>query len=174
MTTTPAANSENTKRVFDAYAEAVQTLDSARSMPLNIQRQWVILFGVAIAVVAMVAGLYLDVTARAAITGREIQNLELTIAMHRRTNADYETEFAKLMSNQVMQERAIQSGFEMLDRDSLEYMVVPGYVPLDGVQFKSETPEKQAISAAPEFHESLLDWFQEAMLVASVPLGGVR
>ncbi|HAE58016.1 MAG TPA: hypothetical protein DCG54_00510, partial [Anaerolineae bacterium] len=69
MTTTPATNPGNTKRVFDAYAEAVHTLDSARSMPLNIQRQWVILFAVAIAIVAMVSGLYLDVTARAAITG---------------------------------------------------------------------------------------------------------
>lgn len=174
MTTTPATNPGNTKRVFDAYAEAVHTLDSARSMPLNIQRQWVILFAVAIAIVAMVSGLYLDVTARAAITGREIQNLELTIAANRRTNADYETDLAHLMSNQVMQNRASQAGFEMLDRSEADYMVVPGYLPFDGVHFINHVVEKQVISAAPEFHSSLLDWLAEAARSASTPLGGLR
>jgi cell division protein FtsL len=174
MTTTPVSNPSNTKRIFSAYAEAAQTLDSARSMPLNIQRQWVILFGVMIAVVAMVAGLYLDVTARAAITGREIQNLELTITANRRANADYETDLARLLSYQVMSERAQAAGFEVVERDSIEYMVVPGYVPVDGVQFKNAVSEKQAISAAPEFHQSLLEWLSEAVQSASVPLGGSR
>lgn len=174
MTTSPATKPGTSKRIFSAYAEAVNTLDSARSMPLNIQQQWVILFAVAIAVVAMVAGLYLDVTARAAITGREIQNLELELAENRRTNADYETDFALLMSNQVMQARAESAGFEMLDYEQAEYMIVPGYLPMDGVQFKSEVVETPAISASPEFHESLLNWLAEAMYSASIPLGEVR
>ena len=174
MTTSPATKPGTSKRIFSAYAEAVNTLDSARSMPLNIQQQWVILFAVAIAVVAMVAGLYLDVTARAAITGREIQNLELEIAENRRTNADYETDFALLMSNQVMQSRAESAGFEMLDYEQAEYMIVPGYLPVDGVQFKIEVVETPAISASPEFHASLLTWLAEAMYSASIPLGEVR
>lgn len=174
MTTSPATKPGNTKRLFAAYTEAVNTLDSARSMPLNIQRQWVILFAVGIAVIAMVSGLYLDVTARAAITGREIQNLELVIASNRRTNADYETDFALLMSNQAMQDRARESGFEMLEQGQVEYMIVPGYLPVDGIHFKSEVVETQPISAAPEFHASLLDWLAEAVRTASTPLGDVR
>lgn len=172
--TTTSADPEKNKRVFSAYAEAVRSFDSVQHVPLNVQRQWVILFGVVIAIVALVAGLYLDVTARAAITGREIQNLELTIASNRRANADFETEIALLMSNQMMQERARQAGFEMVERDSVDYMIVPGYMPQEGVQFKSDVPEKQVISGAPEFHESLLDWFSRALQDASMPLGGVR
>jgi cell division protein FtsL len=175
MTATPVRDhDEAPKRVFAAYAEAAQALESARTMPLNLQRQWVILFAVAIVAVALVAGLYLDVTARAAITGREIQNLENLIVVNRRANADIETEIARLMSRQVMQERARQAGFEMLERDSINYMIVPGYLPVDGVQFKSDVPEKVVLSAAEEFHESLIDWFARAIQAAAVPPGGVR
>lgn len=169
MTATPAPI-RNTKSVLNAYAEAAQAIHSTRSL----QRQWVILFGVMIAVVAMVAGLYLDVTARAAITGREIQNLEQTIITNRRANSDYETELARLMSYQVMNARALTNGFEFIERDAVQYMVVPGYAPVDGVNFKSAVPEKQAISANPEYHQSLLEWLSEVIQDASTPLGGLR
>ncbi|MFO7584852.1 MAG: hypothetical protein R6W69_08990 [Anaerolineales bacterium] len=173
MSARPAKNTRDENRVFAAYAEAAQTLQSARTMPLNIQRQWVILFAVAIAIVAMVAGLYLDVTARAAITGREIQNLEQSIAVSRRANADYATNYASLMSNRVMQMRARESGFEMLTRDDVTYMVVPGYLPFDAVFFTGDEVATVAISASPEYHESLFDWLAEAMREASSPLGGL-
>jgi cell division protein FtsL len=169
MTATPAPT-RNTKTILDAYAEAAQAIHSTRSL----QRQWVILFGVMIAIVAMVAGLYLDVTARAAITGREIQSLEQATIANRRANADYETDLARLMSYQVMNARALTAGFEFIERDSVQYMVVPGYVPVDGVHFKSAVPEKQSISAAPEYHQSLLEWLSEVIQDASTPLGGLR
>jgi len=172
MSTTPAKPTQDENRVFAAYAEAAQTLQSARSIPLNIQRQWVILFAVGIAVVAMVAGLYLDVTARAAITGREIQRLEQSIAANRRANADYATEYASLMSNRVMQVRAREAGFEMLARDNVTYMVIPGYLSFDAVFFTSDEVVTGAISASPEYHESLFDWLAEAIREASLPLGG--
>jgi hypothetical protein len=169
MTTIPAHPTSES-----VYANTARRSDSAYGIPLNLQRQWVVLFGVAIAVIALVAGLYLDVTARAAITGREIQNLELDIAANRRNNADYATNYARLMSNQVMQDRAQQSGFTMLEYVEVEYMVVPGYLPSDGVFFTSDVVEQQPISSLPEFHESLLDWFARALQTASSPLGGLR
>jgi cell division protein FtsL len=174
MTSTPAPQPNQTRRTFAAYIEAVQAFDAGRAMPVNIQQQWVVLFGVVVAVVALVAGLYLDVTARAAITGRQIQNLELSIAINRRSNADYETELAYLLSNQVMQARAKSLGFEMLKQEELSYMVVPGYFPKGGVQIAGQVSQKQAISASPEFHESLIDWFRERMRAASIPMGGTR
>jgi cell division protein FtsL len=173
MSTRPAKTTKDENRVFAAYAEATQTLQSARTMPLNIQRQWVILFAVGIAVIAMVAGLYLDVTARAAITGREIQGLEQSIAVNRRANADYATDYARLMSNRVMQARARETGFQMLERDSITYMVVPGYQPIDAVLFTADNVAPPVISASAEYHESLFDWLAEAIRDASVPLGSV-
>jgi cell division protein FtsL len=173
MSKTPAKPTQKENRVFAAYAEAAQKLQSARSIPLNIQRQWIILFAVGIAIVALVAGLYLDVTARAAITGREIQRLERSIADNRLANADYATEYASLMSNRVMQVRAREAGFEMLTREDVTYMVVPGYLPFDAVFFTSDEVVTFAISASPEYHESLFDWLAEAMREASSPLGGL-
>jgi cell division protein FtsL len=171
MSATPVEPTPNENRIFAAYAEGAQALQSVRSMRLNIQRQWVILFAVGIAIVAMVAGLYLDVTARAAITGREIQSLEQDISIHRRTNADYATSYARLMSNREMQARARAAGFEVLKRDEIVYMVVPGYFAVDAVFFTSDEIQTVAISASPEYHESLFDWFSDTLNDASSPLG---
>ena len=49
--------------------------DTYRMAPWRIQRQWIVNFLLAVVSLAMVAALYLDVTARADIAGREIQNL---------------------------------------------------------------------------------------------------
>jgi len=46
-----------------------------RQAPWRLQRQWLGTFLLAVLGIAMVASLYLDVTAQAAISGREIQNL---------------------------------------------------------------------------------------------------
>lgn len=171
MSATPVDPPPSENRVFAAHAEGAQALRSIRSMRLNVQRQWIILFAVGIAIVAMIAGLYLDVTARAAITGREIQSLEQDITTHRRTNADYATSYARLMSNREMQPRAHAAGFELLQRDEVVYMVVPGYLTTDAVFFTSDEAQTVAISASPEYHESLQDWFADALTDASSPLG---
>jgi len=66
--------------------------------PWRVQRQWIgnVLLGVI--ALALVASLYLDVTAKAAIAGREIQDLNAAILTSRQVSADLQTELAALTS----------------------------------------------------------------------------
>ncbi len=58
----------------------------------------------------MIAALYLDVTARAAVAGREIQEMRFEITTIQRANADLETQLAELTSTAEMEHRARRPG----------------------------------------------------------------
>ncbi len=59
-----------------------------RQAPWRIQRQWMGAFLLGVLGIAMVSSLYLDVTAQAAIAGREIQGLTIDIVSIQQGNAD--------------------------------------------------------------------------------------
>ncbi len=50
-----------------------QIVQKVRQAPWRVQRQWIGLFLLGLVLVAMVAGIYLNVTVRATLAGREIQ-----------------------------------------------------------------------------------------------------
>ena len=52
-----------------------QIVQKVRQAPWRVQRQWIGLFLLGLVVMAMVAGIYLNVTVRATLAGREIQAL---------------------------------------------------------------------------------------------------
>ena len=57
--------------------QATQIIHAYKQAPWRVQRQWVGAFLLALIGVAMIAALYLDVTARAAVAGREIQEMRI-------------------------------------------------------------------------------------------------
>ncbi|HVN54070.1 MAG TPA: hypothetical protein VMT46_07040, partial [Anaerolineaceae bacterium] len=61
-----------------------------RQAPWRVQRQWIGLFLLGSVLVAIVAGIYLSITTRADLAGREIQNLNADILDKQRENADLE------------------------------------------------------------------------------------
>jgi len=130
--------------------------------PWRIQRQWI---GNALLVVvgfAMVAALYLYVTARAAIAGREIQDLTASTRASQQASADLQTRFAALTSTSVMEERALALGFEPIQPGMMEYIVVAGYMPPQPVILSNgPQPGLRAPSIPPEYNQSLLDWMDE-------------
>ena len=86
--------------------QATRIIHAYKQAPWRIQRQWVGAFLLAVIGIAMVAALFLDVTARAAVAGREIQEMRFEIIAIQRTNADLETRLAKLTSSAEMERRA--------------------------------------------------------------------
>ena len=76
----------------------------------------------------MIAALYLDVTARAAVAGREIQEMRFEITTIQRANADLETRLANLTSTVEMQRRALELGYRPVKPGELDYVAVPGFV----------------------------------------------
>jgi hypothetical protein len=130
--------------------------------PWRVQRQWIGGFLLALVSLAMVAALYLDVTARAAIAGREIQDLssQMTILQHH--SADLQTDLGTLTSTSVMEQRALDLGFRPMEPDEVEYLVVPGYAPPQPA-ILSALPKAglSAPSIPPEYSESLLEWLDK-------------
>ncbi|MGE5072828.1 MAG: hypothetical protein ACM3MF_05305 [Anaerolineae bacterium] len=135
-----------------------------RQAPWRIQRQWMGTFLLVVLGVAMVSSLYLDVTAQAAISGREIQSLTTDIIVVQQTNADLQTRLAQLTSHDAMQKRAEDLGYEAVDPAQIQYVVVPGYA-APQVKILSVAPalRPSAPSIPPEYTQSLIEWLQDAL-----------
>jgi hypothetical protein len=155
-------------------ADAVRLVAGARESGLRFQRQWIISFVAVVGMLAMLAGLYLNVTASASIAGRQIQNIEAEITTNEQVNADLETRIATLMSNTVLEKRALEMGFAPVDRTKLEYVVVPGYFPPQPVNMVSSAAPTELLAASPEFNETLIDWVSKQIEAASVPLSEAK
>jgi cell division protein FtsL len=142
--------------------QATQIIHAYRQAPWRVQRQWVGVFLLAVIGAAMVAALYLDVTARAALAGREIQELRSQITTVQRENADLETQLADLTSTDVMQRRALESGYRPVLPGELDYVAVPGFVPPEpAILLAAEDSSPRLQSLPAEYTESLLEWFEE-------------
>jgi cell division protein FtsL len=147
-----------------------QIVQKVRQAPWRVQRQWIGLFLLGFVVVAMVAGIYLNVTVRATLAGRETQMLRADIATNRRANADLETQLAGLTSMESMQQRADAKGFGPVSLDDVTYVVVPGYTPSTSVNLSVPQVQSDTPVILPEYSESLFDWFTRE-IAASAPAG---
>jgi len=138
-----------------------------RVAPWRVQRQWIGNALLVVVVLAMVAALYLNVTSRTAIAGREIQDLNDYIAASQQVSSDLHTQLAGLTSASSMERRAREIGFRPVQPAELEYLVVPGYVAREAVDFSSSSQTQlSALTISPEYNQSLLDWMDEQFVSA--------
>lgn len=142
-----------------------------RIAPWRVQRQWIGTILLSVVMLAMVSALYLDVTAQAAIAGREIQNLAFETSAVQQGSADMQTQLASLTSASVMEQRALDLGYRAVEPDEMEYLVVPGYVPAQpDILAIVPQPGLRAPTIPPEYTQSLLDWLDQQLQ----SLGDVR
>lgn len=134
--------------------------------PWRVQLQFIGLFLLVLVMIAVVAGIYLNVTARADTVGREIQTLQDDILAIQRVNADLETNLALLTSATTMEERAKELGFRHLDPDEVNYVSVTGYGGRREIIFAP--PPGPVISDSPdlppEYTQTLVEWVEEFVL----------
>jgi cell division protein FtsL len=149
-----------------------QIVQKVRQAPWRVQRQWLGLFLLAPVLMAMVAGIYLNVTVRATLVGREIQILRNNITTNQHINADLETQLARLISFEAMQERAASMGFQPASLDDITYVDVPEYVAQSAVDLSTPGVTKPAAPVIlPEYTESWFDYFMNQQ-VPSTSAGG--
>ncbi len=146
-----------------------------RQAPWRIQRQWLGGFLLGVLAIAMVSSLYLDITAQAAISGREIQGLTSDISSIEQGNADLQTRLAELNSDALMEKRAKDLGYEPVDPTQLQYIIVPGYAaPQPDILAVAPALQPSAPTIAPQYTESLIEWLQQELQPApSFGLSGV-
>ena len=150
--------------------QATRIIHDYKQAPWRIQRQWVGAFLLAVIGIAMVAALFLDVTARAAVAGREIQEMRFEILTIQRANADLETRLAKLTSSEEMKRRASALGYRPVQPGELDYIAVPGFVaPEPELLRAAEDVTIPETSLPYEYTESLLEW-----LDGRIKSGGAR
>jgi hypothetical protein len=142
--------------------QTTQIIHAYKQAPWRIQRQWIGAFLLALIGAAMIAALYLDVTARAAVAGREIQELRFEIATIQRANADLETQLGNLTSTSEMQRRALELGYRPVKPGELDYVPVPGFVvPEPAILLAAEDALLPVQPIPLEYTQSLLEWFGE-------------
>lgn len=142
--------------------QATQIIHAYRQAPWRVQRQWVGVFLLVVIGASMVAALYLDVTARTAVTGREIQEMRVQITTIQRENADLETQLADLTSTAAMERRARDLGYRPVLPGELDYVAVPGFVtPEPAILLAAVDANPQTNALPVEYSESLLEWFDE-------------
>jgi hypothetical protein len=127
--------------------------------------------------VAIVAGIYLNVTARAAAVGREIQEMQVRLYGYHYLTADTKgnyvpieeleqniadltSQLAYLTSYSNMQERVKDLNLKPIDGSHIEYIEVPGYVERQTTSL-APPPKPVVVNASaldPEFKESLFEW----------------
>ncbi len=141
-----------------------QIVQTVRQANWRVQRQWIGLFLLALVTVAMVAGIYLNITVRATLAGREIQMLQSDITTNTRGNSDLETQLAGLSSVESVQKRADAMGFQPADPGDIVYVMVPGYSPQRAVNLSS--PQENSappLYLLPAYSESLFDWLSRSL-----------
>jgi cell division protein FtsB len=142
--------------------QATQIIHAHKQAPWRVQRQWIAAFLLVLIGGAMIAALYLDVTARAAVAGRDIQELRAQITTIQRENADLETQLADLTSTAVMERRAIELGYRPVQPGDLDYVAVPGFTkPEPEILMAAEDTTPHVNTQPAEYTQSLLEWFDE-------------
>jgi hypothetical protein len=126
---------------------------------------------------AIIAGIYLNVTARAAAVGRQIQEMQVRVyGYHYLTSdagevtvpieeleqriANLTSQLAILTSYKVMQERVKDLNLDPIEADHIEYIEVPGYIERQTTSL-APPPEPVVVNASaidPQFKESLFEW----------------
>jgi hypothetical protein len=129
---------------------------------------------------AIIAGIYLNVTTRAAAVGRQIQEMQVRLyGYHYLTGgasdsyipieeleqkiANLNSQLAYITSYQAMQERVKNLNLEPIEVANIEYLPVPGYLDRQTTSL-APPPEPMVVNAssiAPEFKESLFDWITD-------------
>ncbi len=151
----------------------VQNITQAYSQaPWRKQLQWIGLFMLAMILIAMVAGVYLSVSAQASTSGREIQIMYADMEEIRRQIEDMESQIAFLTSNAEMEKRAQELGFTPVSSEDVFYIMVPGYSKPNQVEIAGApgVPLPMIPVVAPEYTQSLMDWLRERVFDPASPL----
>jgi cell division protein FtsL len=148
-----------------------------KQTPWRRQFQVIGLFSASVVFVAIVAGVYLNVTARAATFGREIQSIRRESRKIEREIEDLQSNLAILTSARDMKKRAEDLGFISVNPVTAVYLEIPTYPGEQHIELapKLEPPEMLLVpQLPPRYTQSLFDWIREAMYEISLKTGAVE
>jgi hypothetical protein len=150
-------------------------IQAYRQAPWRIQLQRIGLFLLGVVVIALVAGFYLDITARTTEAGVFILRGEAKKEETQREIANLKTQLAMVTSSTSMEKRASDLGYERPDINHVHYMLIAGYTGRKTAEF-APPPSPALIKHSlikPVYTQSLWEWVvQETVKINEQPLGG--
>ena len=152
--------------------DQVQNLSQAYSQaPWRRQMQALGLFLVVIVLAALIAGIYLSVTAQATTVGRDIQEMQDEMEAREQTLADLSSRLASVTSSREMEKRASEMGFRPIEVGEQVFIKVPQYTERQPVVLAPapSPPVQQKASMPAEYTESLVEWLQRQFEQNSLP-----
>lgn len=128
--------------------------------PWRKQWQLIGLVSLVLVLMAMIAGVYLSISAQATAVGRDIQTMQSTSIAVDRENEDLESHLALILSSSEMEARASSLGFVAVPPDQIVYLNVPGYEERQAI-IMAPSNERSVVGARympPEYTESIFEW----------------
>jgi len=148
----------------------IRVLQAYKQAPWRVQIQYIGLFLLALVLVSAIMGIYLNISAQAATSGRRIQSLESNIDDISNEITALTTQLAKLKSAENMMKRADELGFRLMNINEAVYLEVTGYDPDPDLVLAP--PRVNTISESPvlrsSYRSSLWDWFMQQIWHASI------
>jgi cell division protein FtsB len=130
--------------------------------PWRKQLQFIGLFSLFLVFLALIAGIYLSVSAQAAKVGRTIQDMQRETEAMDLEIENLQAQLALIKTADEMERRAEDLGFSKVQVDEIVYLKIPGYYEPQGVVLAPY--QGRTIAGAkvmPEqFTESLFSWLQ--------------
>ena len=132
-------------------------IQAYRQAPWRNQLKWFATFLLGVIVVALVAGLYLSISAQSVTIGIEIQEANAHKLGLQTDIADLNNTLGDLTAGPAMLARAKALHYDYVYPADIEYMLVPGYAGRQTASLAPQTaPEEQSIPVLnPEYNTSL-------------------
>ena len=148
-------------------------IQAYKNVPWRSQLQLIGLFSASVVFVALIAGVYLNVTARAATYGREIQEMQIETADIEREIEDLESQLGKLTSAENMEKRAKDLGFEPITTNTATYIQVKDYPGKQPALLAPpvETTISKKVDLPRQYTISLIEWIRETIYLIGLQTG---
>jgi cell division protein FtsL len=156
---------------MDRMQRLADIAQSYTQAPWRKQLQFIGLFSLVLVLIALVASIYLNISARSAAVGRDIQSMQKRIDEIDQEIEDLQSELAFMMSADEMEERTNEMGFYPLSSDQLVYMTIPGYVerlPAVIAPYSGRVVVGAPV-LPPEYTESVFDWLKRQVVQLPAP-----
>jgi hypothetical protein len=149
-------------------------LQAYRESPWRTQLKWIGASLAVLALIALIAGIYLTVSARATEVGYQITHLEATREAQTLEIASLRAELASLTSASVMAQRARELGFQPADMSQALYVAVDPSLVRREAQLAPPASSKPEPLIKPAYKQSLWDWMVEEVLQWRIKGRGIK
>lgn len=157
---------DNVSQITQAYSQA----------PWRKQLQVIGVFLSVLIIVLMAASVFVSITARTAMLGREIQRYHMENENLVYEIANLRSDLATLTSVSVLKARALELGFRPATTDEITYIRVTGYTgkPKANIAVPAQTVVSTAPVLLPAFTQSWVEWLAERLQKPAVSVADSR